>query len=138
MSPQIPVRLIRQVRQRADDICEYCCLPQASQEATFHVDHVLPRAHGGPTELANLALACVTCSLRKSARTSAVDPKTGNTVALFNPRTDDWSDHFAFTVTWKVRGRTETGRATIEALGMNRSAIVMIRRELVLLNRFPL
>ena len=126
------------MRQRADDICEYCRLPQASQEATFHVDHVLPRAHGGPTELANLALACVTCSLRKSARTSAVDPKTGNTVALFNPRTDDWSDHFTFTVTWKVRGRTQTGRATIEALGMNRSAIVMIRRELVLLKRFPL
>ena len=137
MSPQIPVRLIRQVRQRADDVCEYCRLPQASQEATFHVDHVSPRSQGGPTELANLALACVTCSLRKSARTTAADPKSGNTVALFNPRTDDWSDHFAFTATWKVRGRTETGRATIEALGMNRSAIIMIRLELVLLNRFP-
>ena len=51
MSPQIPVRLIRQVRQRAGDVCEYCCLPQASQEATFHVDHVLPRSQQGPTEL---------------------------------------------------------------------------------------
>jgi uncharacterized protein (TIGR02646 family) len=137
MSPPIPVRLIRQVRQRAHDVCEYCHLPQASQEATFHVDHILPRSQGGPTELMNLALACVSCSLRKSARTSAVDPKTGNTAALFNPRTDDWSEHFDFTVTWKVRGRTDTGRATIEALGMNRNAIVLIRRELVLLNRFP-
>ena len=79
MSPQIPVRLIRQVRQRAGDVCEYCRLPQASQEATFHVDHVLRRSQHRPTELLNLALACVTCSLRKSARTSAVDPKTGNT-----------------------------------------------------------
>ena len=137
MSPQIPVRLIRQVRQRAGDVCEYCRLPQASQEATFHVDPVLPRSQNGPTELANLAPACVTCSLGKSARTSAVDPKTGNTAALFNPRTDDWSDHSAFTVTWRLRGRTDTGRATIEALGMNRTAIVLIRRELVLLNRFP-
>jgi len=137
MSPQISVRLIRQIRQRAGDVCEYCRLPQASQEATFHVDHVSPRSQGGPTEPANLALACVTCSLRKSARTSAVDPKTGNAAALFNPRTEDWLDHFDFTATWKVRGRTATGRATIEALGMNRSAIVLIRRELVLLNRFP-
>ena len=137
MSPQIPVRLIRQVRQRAGDVCEYCRLPQVSQEATFHVDHVLPRSQDGPTELENLALACVTCSLRKSARTSAVDPKTGSVAALFNPRTEVWSDHFAFTSTWRVRGRTPTGRATIEALGMNRTAIVLIRRELVLLNRFP-
>jgi hypothetical protein len=66
-----------------------------------------------------------------------VDPKTGNTAALFNPRTDDCSEHFDFTVTWKLRSRTDTGRATIEALGMNRNAIVLIRRELVLLNRFP-
>lgn len=37
MSPQIPVRLIRQVRQRADDVCEYCHFPQSSQEATFQL-----------------------------------------------------------------------------------------------------
>ena len=137
MSPQIPVRLVKLVRERAGDVCEYCILPQASQEATFHVDHVLPRSQNGPTELANLALACVTCSLRKAARTAANDPRTGNAVRLFSPRSDLWTDHFAFTTTWRLRLRTPTGRATIEALGMNRPAIVLIRRELVLLNRFP-
>ena len=137
MSLQIPVRLVKLVRERAGDVCEYCVLPQASQEATFHVDHVLPRSQNGPTELANLALACVTCSLRKAARTMATDPRTGNAVPLFNPRSDLWPDHFAFTTTWRLRGRTQTGRATIEALGMNRPAIVLIRRELVLLDRFP-
>ena len=35
------------------------------------------------------------------------------------------------------RAERTTGRATIEALGMNRTAIVLIRRELILLNRFP-
>ena len=108
MSPPIPVRLIRQVRHRACDVCEYCRLPQASQEATLHVDHVSPRSQGGPTELANLALACVTCSLRKAAR---------------------------ITATWRFRGRTDTGRSTIAALGMNRTAIVLIRRELAVANR---
>ena len=137
MSLQIPLRLVKLVRERAGDVCEYCVLPQASQEATFHVDHVLPRSQNGPTQLENLALACVTCSLRKAARTTAIDPRTGNAVPLFNPRTDIWSEHFAFTTTWRLRGRTPVGRATIEVLGMNRPAIVLIRRELVLLNRFP-
>jgi len=84
----------------------------------------------------NLALACVTCSLRKAARTSATDPKTGSAVPLSNPRSNLWIDHFAFTTTRRLRGRTPSGRATIVALGMNRPAIVLIRRELVLLNRF--
>ena len=103
MSPQIPVRLLRQVRHRAGDVCEYCRLPQASQEATFHVDHVSPRSQGGPTELANLALACVTCSLHKAARTTATDPKTGKPASVFNPRTENWSDHFAVTATSAAR-----------------------------------
>jgi len=42
MSSQIPVRLVKLVRERAGDVCEYCVLPQASQEATFHGEHVLP------------------------------------------------------------------------------------------------
>ncbi len=137
MSPQIPVSMVDQVRRRDGEICDYCRLPQASQEATFHVDHVQPRSLGGPTTLTNLALACVTCSLRKAARTSAVDPKSRQRVPLFNPRADVWADHFSFTPTWRIRGRSQTGRATIECLVMNRTAIVLIRRELVLLRRFP-
>ena len=68
MSGYIPAHLVRQVRERAGDACEYCRVPQASQEATFHVDHIVPRLLGGATTADNLALACVSCSLRKSAR----------------------------------------------------------------------
>jgi hypothetical protein len=137
MSAHIPRRFIREVRERAGNCCEYCRLPQDSQEATFHVDHVLPRSHGGPTVLQNLALACVACSLRKAARRYARDPRTGKQVPLFDPRRERWSDHFAFTKRWKVRGRSPVGRATVEALGINRPAIVAIRTELALLERFP-
>jgi 5-methylcytosine-specific restriction endonuclease McrA len=49
---------------------QYCHLAQKGQEATFHVDHILPKAVGGRTTAANLALACVSCSLRKEARRS--------------------------------------------------------------------
>jgi 5-methylcytosine-specific restriction endonuclease McrA len=79
---------------RAANRCEYCGLSQAGQVATFHIDHVVPRAAGGSTESSNLALACVSCSLRKLAKQSATDPETGLDVALFNPREQTWIEHF--------------------------------------------
>ena len=63
MSERLPAALIKFVRRRARHVCEYCHLPQRSQEAVFHVDHIQPRVAGGPTRAENLALACVTCSL---------------------------------------------------------------------------
>lgn len=63
-----PANLRRQVITRAANCCEYCCLAQTGQEATFHVDHVVPVVAGGQSTSENLALACVSCSLRKGAR----------------------------------------------------------------------
>ena len=51
------------------------------------------------------------------------------------PRRDRWSDHFRWTKDWHLIGRTPTGRATITALGMNRPAIIKIRRALAMLDR---
>lgn len=137
MSGHIPLRLAREVRQRARDACEYCLLPQNSQEATFHIDHAVPRTRGGATSSGNLALACVSCSLRKAARHRGRDLRSGKLVALFNPRVDNWNEHFTITKGLRIAGRTPTGRATVEALAMNRSAIVAIRKVLVQLQRFP-
>jgi hypothetical protein len=137
MSRRIPLGLIREVRTRAGDICEYCLLPQATQEATFHIDHVNPVSRKGATALDNLALACVTCSLRKAARVQARDPKTGRLVALFNPRVDNWDEHFAVTKRMWIRGRTAIGRATIDALKINRFEVVAIRQALELLRSYP-
>jgi len=92
---------------------------------------------GGETTLENLALACVACSLRKAARRQVRDSRSGKQLPVFNPRHDQWHRHFAFTKPWRVRGRTPTGRATVEALGMNRPIAVSIRSELALLGRFP-
>ncbi|MBN1609375.1 MAG: HNH endonuclease [Polyangiaceae bacterium] len=125
----MPVSLDRRVRERAGHRCEYCAITQTGQEATFHIDHVQPRAHGGATSYANLALACVSCSLRKGARTSASDPNTGESVAIYSPRRDEWRTHFRVTDTCLILGLTPTGRATVEALQMNRLLAVAIRRE---------
>ena len=132
----IPLWLRREVTVRAGRRCEYCLLAQAGQEAAFHVDHIHPVAEGGETVSENLALACVSCSLRKGARLRARDPQTGREAALFHPRAHRWREHFA----WKgnrVTGITPTGRAMVDILKMNRALIVAIRAEKRLHGRHP-
>lgn len=121
--------MARRVRARAGDRCEYCLLQQQYQEATFHVDHIEPRASGGQTVFGNLALACVSCSLRKGAKSEVVDPTSQMIVRLFNPRKDNWQDHFELLSDFRIVGRTEIGRATTETLRMNRPLVIEIRRE---------
>ncbi|MFZ4659963.1 MAG: HNH endonuclease [Caldilineaceae bacterium] len=132
----IPMSLRRAVIERAANRCEYCKLAQAGQEATFHIDHVIPIAAGGKTVLENLALACVSCSLSKSDRQIISDPETEADVPMFNPRLQRWADHFYWDEFYLI-GRTPIGRATIEALNLNRSIIVTIRSEEAFFRRHP-
>ena len=132
----ISAELRRLVIQRAAGRCEYCGLSQEGQEATFHIDHVIPVAVGGQTVAKNLALACVSCSLRKAARQTAIDPQSSKEVTLYNPRRDAWHEHFRWEGVYLV-GLTATGRATIEALDMNRVLILAIREEEAALGRHP-
>lgn len=132
----IPTFLRRLVLGRAKERCEYCRLAQAGQEATFHIDHIIPVAASGQTVADNLALACVSCSLRKGARMAAIDPETNEEARLFNPRLDLWSAHF----NWEgvsVVGLSATGRATIAALEMNRPIVLAIRAEETIVGRHP-
>ena len=135
--PHVPVSLQRRVRERAGQRCEYCRLSQVLQHGTFHVDHVWPTSEGGVTTLDNLALACVSCSLRKGARTMAADPQTAERVQLFNPRTQAWNDHFEVVTGFLLAGRTPTGRATLAALRLNHAFAVEIRAEEALRGRYP-
>lgn len=132
----IPVALADEVRLRASGRCEYCGLSQSGQEAAFHIDHIIPRAAGGPTVSENLALACVSCSLRKGARRTAPDPETGNDEQLLHPREQRWAEHFKWDGA-RVVPLTPTGRATAAALAMNRPVILAIRQEEMARGRHP-
>jgi HNH endonuclease len=131
-----PSRLRQEVIQRANNRCEYCGLSQLGQEATFHIDHIHPVASGGETTADNLALACVSCSLRKGARTVAIDPQSEQEVSLYHPRFNNWQEHFYWDGVILV-GKTPVGRATVVVLQMNRATILAIRREEILLGRHP-
>jgi hypothetical protein len=107
------------VRERAGNRCGYCQLPQEdSPLAALHVEHVMPKAHGGTDDLENLALACIDYNLHKGTNLTGVDPDTGQITALFHPRRHRWDDHFA----WRgnqIVGRSAIGRTTVRVLCMN-------------------
>ena len=84
---------------------------------------------GGLTEEENLWLACADCNSFKGDLIAAPDPFTDVLVALFNPRQQVWQEHFAWTEDGTfIIGRTATGRATIEALKLNRPNLIKARK----------
>lgn len=124
-------RAVRElVRARAAGRCEYCGLPQALVPmVVFHVEHVVPRQHGGSDDPQNLALACFHCNLHKGPNLTGIDPETGRVVLLFDPRRDAWGEHFAM-VDALIVGRTPVGRATARVMSMNASTRIELRTEL--------
>jgi hypothetical protein len=128
----------RLVRERAQDRCEYCRLPQGAQPyVTFHIEHIRQRKHGGSDDPLNLAQACARCNAFKGTDLSDIDPDTGNVERLFDPRTQDWHEHFELREAM-ILGRTPTGRATVVVLGMNEDRRVQLRAELLALGQFDL
>jgi hypothetical protein len=126
----------RLVVARAGNRCEYCRMHQALQGATFHIEHIVPQSAGGSDATDNLALACPSCNLTKSNRTTASDPDTSQPAPLFHPRAHRWADHFAWDGA-AVVGLTPTGRATVEACGLNSPRRQLIRAAEAGFDLFP-
>lgn len=82
---------VRLVYERARNCCEYCQTCQDTNGQSMHVEHIHP---DGGDSLENLCLACPSCNLSKSTATTALDRVTDTTVPLFNPRRQNWQDHF--------------------------------------------
>jgi len=122
-------KLRRQVVEGANGVCEYCGNQQKLGIGTFQIDHIYPQALGGSTTLDNLALACPACNMTKFMQVKAIDPQTEQCVALFHPRRQQWTQHFQWSEDYsRIIGRTICGRATVEALQMNRERMVRLRR----------
>lgn len=130
-------RLRRQVAERARYFCEYC-QTQRKMVVTMQIDHIIPKAAGGTTALDNLCLACIGCNSFKRDFQVGLDPTTEEESPLFNPRQQQWDDHFQWSDS-KLRliGLTATGRATISRLRINRAELVDSRREWVDAGKHP-
>lgn len=135
----IPDDLRRAVFERAGGLCEYCRLPQSTQVATFAVDHIIPISAGGKTEFENLALACPRCNAAKWTYTIASDPGSGEYVRLFEPRHENWSDHFQWSKsdpTW-LEPLSPAARALTGLLDLNSTHRRQVRRWLIVLDLHP-
>ena len=119
----------RLVQERAADRCEYCGLLQIEfPYARFHIDHVIPRQHGGNSDKSNLCLACHWCNFFKGPNLASQDEQ-GQVVPLFNPRTQQWIEHFIRQGDL-IEGRTATGRATARILNFNDPDRIELRRSI--------
>lgn len=126
------------IAERAGHRCEYCRAPERVFNFPFEVEHILPRARAGGSELENLALACRACNLFKSSSTFGFDKATQAEVRLFNPRQDEWAANFQIDLgTGEITGLTPTGRITIEQLQMNNPAQLVARLQWIRWGMFP-
>ncbi len=133
-----PESIRRIVAVRARGYCEYCRCSEQFATESFTVEHVKPRHAGGETIIENLAWSCFGCNGYKHAKTKAIDLETGKKVPLYNPRQENWSDHFDWSDDFtQVVGKTPSGRATVEALRLNRTGVVNLRRLLSSVNLHP-
>lgn len=114
----VPVPLRRLVEQRSVHKCEYCLLPTALTFFLHEIDHVIPEKHGGVTNADNLALTCWRCNRYKGTDLGSFDPKNGKFSFLFNPRTQQWHEHFTLSQ-GEILGLTPEGRTTVKLLQMN-------------------
>lgn len=132
MNPNYPV-----VASRAGRRCEYCRAPESIFNFPFEVEHVIPTTLSGTNTEDNLALACRSCNLFKADCREAIDPESQQTVSLYNPRVDDWAEHFAVDATQAILGLTPVARATIQRLRMNAPTQLEARRQWARLGLFP-
>ena len=134
----IPAELRRQVREDAGHRCGYCRISELISATESVIDHILPESAGGSTARENLWLVCTRCNQFKGSKTQAADSQTGEVVPLFNPRTQVWTEHFSWSEDGtEIVGRTACGRATVDALCLNRELVILARRRWVSVGWHP-
>lgn len=56
------------ILQRDDFRCVYCGRSAPEDAAELHIDHIIPRIHGGADIVGNVVTACTQCNLEKGPR----------------------------------------------------------------------
>lgn len=118
---------LQAVRERYEFRCGYCGVSETDVSGELTVDHFRPRSAGGDEGAGNLVYACVHCNQYKRALLpEATDP--AQVRRLLHPGQDDMSLHLREDdTTGRMVGLTATGRFHIQALRLNRPALVANR-----------
>ena len=132
----IPEALRQQVIERAQGRCEYCFIHQQDSLYTHEVDHIIPEKHRGATSADNLCLACLDCNRHKGSDFASFDPESEAIALLFNPREQEWQDHFHLEGA-RIVPRTAEGRVTVFVLKLNDELRLRARQALIEAGRYP-
>lgn len=126
----ISEKLKIRVRDKFNNRCAYCHSSQKYVLSWLEIEHIIPTASGGSDDEANLCLACRFCNGYKGAQTHGLDSASKEQIALYNPRTQSWHEHFKWGENGtEIVGLTPCGRATVLALQMNNPIAVMVREQ---------
>lgn len=134
----IPKAIRQQVIKKSKGYCEYCLSPADFSPSPFCLDHIVPEVLNGKTIFNNLAYACGGCNGYKHDKISSLDSITNSKISLYNPRTDNWNEHFYWSNDeLTLNGRTPKGRITIDLLKINREQSINLRSILRLVGLHP-
>lgn len=136
MSNYISPKLRKKVRERALHVCEYCLMHEDLLMFTPQVDHIISLKHGGDNSFENHAFCCIRCNRNKGTDLGSILEDKMNIIRFYNPRVDNWSDHF------KIKGAkivplTQIGRVTEKIFQFNTPERVMERTLLSEVDLFP-
>lgn len=134
MRQSIPEKVRQRVVSRAGSRCEYCCIHSDDLFLSFEIDHIIPVKHGGSNDLDNLALACPHCNQHKGSDFATI--LDNEIVRLFNPRTDNWDEHYQV-ANGLIVSHTKIGTASIKIFRFNHPDLVILRQLLIQLGRYP-
>ena len=133
----IGAALRRQVIARAESVCEYGLIHEDNTFFGCHVDHVLREKHGGLTQADNLTLACTFCNLHKGSDIGSLSSAEILT-RFFNPRTDEWAQHFALNeADFVIEPLTTVGEVTARIFQFNIGDRIVEREALSLAKWYP-
>lgn len=114
MSRYLSNKLKELVPKRANFRCEYCRLSAEFSYFPFHIEHIISLKHGGKTISLNLAYACPLCNIKKGSDIATFLNNPDVLIRFFNPRIDNWNDHFNIEETGLIAAKTPIGEATIK------------------------
>ncbi len=114
MSHYLSNKLKELVPKRANFRCEYCRLSAEFSYFPFHIEHIISLKHGGKTISLNLAYACPLCNIKKGSDIATFLNNPDVLIRFFNPRIDNWNDHFNIEETGLIAAKTPIGEATIK------------------------
>ncbi|MDM8559496.1 HNH endonuclease signature motif containing protein [Candidatus Parabeggiatoa sp. HSG14] len=132
----ISVELRRLVVNRAQQLCEYCLIHENDTFYGCQVDHIISEKHGGLTLAENLAYACTFCNRCKGSDVGSIVLHSGEFSRFFNPRIDQWADHFMLDGAMIV-ALTDIGRVTAKILDFNNAERLLERQTLQKMGNYP-